>query len=248
MKKIPTKNLNHNNINMETIETLDEKINDIKNSAKYQNLIIKHRGPQEVAMLRDLMMRIDAFEQQKRFITQPLEINSALTPEHGVKILSPPRPLIKNSTVKAKPKLMAQPYHKNLDLPDVPPEDKNPPPIKNITPFCAPGKAAPVRGVPQVLPAAPGVSNAQKKGMAPPPPIYPIIREKKQFTTVNKAIARTAVTKAQPPKIVSNSLTITAPPKQVEQIEPQFIREPDMDETLSYESDEPALFGDYDDI
>jgi hypothetical protein len=243
---------------METVATLDEKINEIRESAKYQNLIIKHRGPQEVAALRDLMMRINAYEQQKLMLLQTENFNAQLaqSQEHGMKILSAPKSTQKNTVVKAKPKRMTQPFHTDIALPDVPPIVEKPPPVKNITPFTQPGRGAaklPQGLKPQVLTAVPNtMPNAQRRGTAPPPPVYPIVREEKRFTTVGKSIKKIAVVKAKPPAIVSYSTNITAAPKQNERAEGA---EPvNIDNILNeindleYSDSDENLIGDYDDI
>jgi hypothetical protein len=212
------------------IASLDEKIEEIRTSQRYQNLIIKNRAPQEVRDLRELMQRINAFEQQKLQLRQAENINSQLlqTQEHGNKILSAPKSASRNTVVKAKPKKLSQPFHTDIPLPDMTPAVLQPPPAKNITPFQSlnrthlaqtPGQIMrQTNGAPQVLTALPNSHSmpvAQRKGTAPPPPVYPIVREEKRFTTVGKSIKKTAIVKAKPPKVVTNS-DILKPPKQAE--------------------------------
>jgi hypothetical protein len=82
---------------MDTIESLDEKIYNIKMGIEYKSLVIKHRGPLEDRRLRELNMRIDAFETQKRGLAPNPQVVKGLQNASG----APPKPHVIKAVGKA---------------------------------------------------------------------------------------------------------------------------------------------------
>jgi hypothetical protein len=135
----------------DTVESLNDKINAIKTSIEYQTLIVKHRGPLDERRLRELNLRINAFENQKKALVQPQELARGLASlQRGAKILAAPK-ISTGSVIKAKTKeekvgrreeerKMPQPYRHDVPPPAPANVGYQPPAVQNITPFQPPKK------------------------------------------------------------------------------------------------------------
>jgi hypothetical protein len=211
----------------DTIDSLEEKIRTIKLGTEYQNLVTKHRGPLEERRLRELNMRINAFETQKKS-SQPA--STPKKPGHSLVPVSTNAAGIRVShfgALKAKPRggapvISGEKPRTDADMDKQFTETVTSPPIFVPAPMAAPLPAL-VRGMPasarpksfpapvhvvEINPPKPKLAPAMQKGMAPPPKPAPVTKMAGVFTSANKvgkAISRGSVKASAPATTVSAS-------------------------------------------